>query len=95
VVDVRQLVRSTEFAPRHRDVTVEDQCRVSLAFANQALLVGTIALVAYAPLGTRRMEPGAPATVPDAVVLLRKVYERIPRRGVELPDRVILMAEPV
>jgi hypothetical protein len=43
---------------------------------------------AYKERFTRRMKPGAPATVPHAVVLLRQMDEGIPGRGIEWLDRI-------
>jgi hypothetical protein len=64
VVNVRKLLRRAVLTPGDSDVSIEDQGSVSLPVANQTLLVGAVTLGALALLGARRMEPGAPATVP-------------------------------
>ena len=79
VVDVGKLIRRTVLAPTHCNITVEGQGSVSHAFANQTLLVGAATL---ALRGAPRMEPGAPATAPHAIVLLRQVGEGFPCRGI-------------
>src|SRR4029453_16849003 len=73
----------------HRGLTVEDQGGVRPAFMHQTLLVVAVTRRALALLGPCRMEPGAPATAPHAVVPLRELNERIPGRGVERPDRIL------
>lgn len=44
VVNVRKRIGGAVFAPRHRNITVEDQGRVRLAFSNETLFVGAVAL---------------------------------------------------
>src|SRR6478672_2235756 len=88
VVDVRKLVRSAVLSPGHRGVAVEDEGRMSVAFANETLLPGA----AYFTLGPAdpRMEPGAPAAAEaHALVLLSETRERIPSRGIKRPDRIV------
>src|SRR6266571_5489520 len=88
VMDVRELVWRAVLAPGHRGVAVEDQGRMSVAFANETLLPGA-AFLALGPADPR-MEPGAPAAAePHALVLLSETRERIPSRGIKRPDRIV------
>src|SRR6266480_4940368 len=88
VMNVRELVRRAVLAPGHRGVAVEDQCRMSVALANETLLPGA-AFLALGPADPR-MEPGAPAAAePHALVLRSETLERIPSRGIKRPDRIV------
>ena len=93
VVDVRELLRRAVLGPGHRGVAVEDQGRMSVAFANKTLLPWA-AFFALGPADPR-MEPGAPATAePHAVVLLSETRERIPRRRIKRTDRILVHRNP-
>src|SRR3954447_15488629 len=86
VLDVLQLLRGSELAPRDGDVSVEDQRGVGAASADQSLLERTVGVVRELFLGVEGVEPRAPAATPHAVVSLGEIGERVPRLGSERPD---------
>src|SRR4029079_4847774 len=87
-MDVRKLAGRAVLAPGHRVVAVEDQRRMCVAFADEALLPRA-ALFALGP-ALPRMEPGTPAAAESTpLVLIEQPRIRIPRRSVERFDLVL------
>src|SRR5262249_145697 len=88
VMDVRQLLRSAVLAPGNGVVAVEDECRMGVALAHEALLPRA-AFLALRP-ALARVEPRAPPPAqPTTLVLVEQARIRIPRRSIERSDLVL------
>jgi hypothetical protein len=86
VLDVREFLGAAVLAPALRHaVPVEHQSGVGAIGAHPVLLDGAMA---DPPLPALRVIADAPADPVDPVVALNEVGEGIPRRGIELANRV-------